>query len=332
MRHGSYRNIRQPLAVIKGKIMAVLAGPPSSPPLYTYNGIDWLTGTIDATMSGNVMTGAYGNGVYVMLVSSTSTTAASVMTSTNGINWTARTKSFAYPIGAANVSQRFIYSPTFSCFLGVSGTQGNALQRSNDGVTWTAVNSPSPGVNISSLMDTGSSVVLSSFNSDGTNKIDRTTNLTSWTAVTQPSGNYVQHFTRTLSGGTIGFAQNNVTRSTNGGSSWAAVSATTPYAGNGTSIRSAVHSNGRVVALNTGATNSKYSTDNGSNWTVVSGTLPPLSNTSRLIVTYDDKFIYFPNTTTATTYGYSTDGINWQTLPLPHSWAIASGGLIAGPA
>jgi hypothetical protein len=101
--------------------------------MYSYDGTTWTLGNAPR---GDWQSVAYGNGVFVSVASSTSTT--KVMTSTDGINWTNRT-----PASATNVWRGVTFGNGIFVAVSISPTSGDPnVMTSTDGITWTSRTPP----------------------------------------------------------------------------------------------------------------------------------------------------------------------------------------------
>ena len=103
-------------------------------------GTSWSTQTSTAASSGGWDAIAYGNGVFVAVAQTTSTTGA-VQTSPDGITWTARTSTAAS--GTAGWYSVAYGNGVFVAVARTNSTAG-AVQTSPDGITWTARTSTAP--------------------------------------------------------------------------------------------------------------------------------------------------------------------------------------------
>ncbi len=338
MRHG-YMRLRQKLNINPNNIapIAVLMGSSGNAPMYTTDGITWQSGTIDAPLAGSPLAGAYNpeTGVYLMTLSTSSTTTMTIATSLDGINWTARAKGSTNNFGGYGTTShqhRLIYSPTFGGFIGISSN--NNIVKTVDGVTWQSFGSVSTVLlNVTNVHDTGNALVIGSFANDGSGRVIRSTNLTSWTTVrstTASAGDYPYTFGSTSSAGNIILASNaSFTRSTNGGSSWSAY--TGPAGSGGSNSRFARSSTGRLVYSSGTFSSSRYSDDNGVTWNPLTGAFG-VTSSSRLIVTHNDRFIMMPSSTNAATYSFSVNGIHWEAIPMPMTLTSTGCHIIACPA
>ena len=128
---------RSMMAYGDGKFVAVFTNGTNTPVLTSTNGTTWIPGSAGNTGIWYGMT--FGNGTFVVVGNGSGGSAATVMTSTDGISWTAKTLD-QLGLGIPFVSW---YDVTYGNgqFVAV-GSQGRVMS-SPDGATWTLRSTPS---------------------------------------------------------------------------------------------------------------------------------------------------------------------------------------------
>jgi hypothetical protein len=272
-------------------------------------GENWTARTSTAAVGGWASV-AYGNGVFVAIAFTTSTTGA-VQTSPDGITWTARTST-----AASGGWQSVAYgNGVFVAIANTTSTTG-AVQTSPDGITWTArTSTAASGTGWRSITYGNGVFVAVSITTSTTGAVQTSPDGITWTAraSTAASGGGWQ----SVAYGNGLFVSVSLTTSTTGavqtspdGITWTARTST---AASGNGWRSITYGNGVFVAManTTSTTGAVQTSPDGITWTARTSTAA--SGTGWQSMAYGNGLFASVSLTTSTTGAVQTspDGITW---------------------
>ena len=198
-------------------------------------------------------------------------------------------------------------------WVGISNDSRTAYYSTNNGTTWTSVNTGYTSSQVGYLVWTGTVFVSIGYGAGtAANAVLISTNGTSWSLVTLP----------TVTGGYYGLANNgstliaftegtaSVAVSTDNGSTWTLKTNVLPSSGAWEAVG---YGNGTWVAMKYNTNSAAYSTNNGTSWTSV--TLPVSFQAER--ITYGNGMFVAVNVANGTLLT-SPDGITWtyRTTPI----------------
>jgi hypothetical protein len=293
-------------------------------------GVSGISGT-PAPASGWISV-AYGNGVWIAVAQTTSTTQAVMRSTDNGATWSAITGTPAP--GGVWLSVAYGNGVWIAVAYTTSTTQ--AVMRSTDnGATWSIVTgTPAPAFGWDSVAY-GNGVFVAVANTTSTTQavMRSTDNGVSWSIVTGTPAPASNWFSVSYGNGVwIAVAQTTSTtqavmRSTNDGATWSAVTGTPAPASGWYSV---AYGNGVWIALDNSTSTTQAvmrSTDNGATWSIVTGTPAPASGW--ISVAYGNGvWIAVANTTstTAAVMRSIDNGVTWSAFtgtPAPASGWIS---------
>ena len=265
---------------------------------------------------------AYGNGVWIAVAQTTSTTQAVMRSTDNGVSFSAITGTPAPVNGWKSVA----YGNGVWIAVAVTTSTTQAVMRSTDnGTTWSAITgTPAPvGGWYSVAYGNGVWIAVAQTTSTTQAVMRSTDNGATWSAITgtpAPLGNgwysvaygngvwiAVSYFTAS--------ATQAVMRSKDNGATWSAVTGTPPPSGNG--WRSVAYGNGVwIVIAETSSTTQAVmrSTDNGVSWSAVTGTPAPSGNWWYSVAYGNGVWIAVAATTSTTQAVMRSidDGVTWS--------------------
>lgn len=263
--------------------------------------------------AGNWKSVSYGNGVWIAVAQTTSTTAGIARSTDGGATW-----SFVTTPAPANAWNSVAYGNGVWIAVASSSSTTSAVARSTDnGLTWSFVNCPAHGtLNLSSVSFGGGIWVLL-WDGALANGIARSTDGgATWSVSTAPAINSGWRCAAYGSGVWIAVCRlagttNGVAMSTDNAQTWTFI--TVPIAGDWFSVS---YGNGKFVATNYTASisGSISSSDNGYTWSALSGTTlgGPIQS-----VTYGNNVWAMVADTTSTTLGISRSTDNAVTWSQP---------------
>jgi len=239
----------------------------------------------------------FGNNLFVAVGTGASST---VMTSSDGITWTARTSSFSCS------------SVTYGGGLFVLVTTGGGVATSPDGITWTSRTTPTS--NSLNSVTYGNNLYVAVGATSSLDGVITSPDGITWTSRTTPNNN-------SLNGVTYG---NNLFVAVSGSSSLSGVitspdgitwtSRTTP---NNNTYTSVVYGNNLFVAVSaSGSLDRAMTSPDGITWTA--RTTP--TNNAYTHVTYGNSlYVSVSSTGSSDKVMTSTDGITWETMVTPNN-------------